>query len=121
MVADLVAGVAHAAGDIRPRLGDPARDEERRPEPEPVEHPEQPRNGDLRAVALVRDDVEVVGGLGVVGQHRGLGVDVEAEERGGADAVGPAKTGRERVACGSMVMVEGYVARTRATNPRRAR
>ena len=52
----------------------------------------------LRAVALVRDDVEVPAGLGVVPDHHGLGIDVKAEQRRGANAVGPAKPGGKWVA-----------------------
>ncbi len=95
VMADLVARVAHGTGDVRPRLGDPARDEERRPQLDPVEHPQQPRNRDARAVALVGHDVEVVGRFGVVDEHHGLGIEVEAEQRRGPDPVGPAKTGRQ--------------------------
>ncbi len=95
VMADLVARVAHGTGDVRPRLGDPARDEERRPQPDPIEHPQQPRHRDARAVALVGDDVEVVGDLGVVDEHHRLGVEVEAEQRRGPDPVGPAETGRQ--------------------------
>ena len=67
------------------------------PEPTAVEHPEQPWYGDLRSVALVTDDVEVVDDLGVVGEHHRLGVDIEGERRGRAVAVGPAETGGQWV------------------------
>ena len=95
---DLVAGVADGPDDVGPRLGDPARDEERRPQVDAIEHPEQARDGDLRPVALVGHDVEVVGRLGMVDEHDRLGIDVEGEHRGGADAVGPAEAGRQRFA-----------------------
>ena len=99
MVADLVPGIADGAGDVRPRLGDPARDEERRPELDAGRASGAAAGtATLRPVALVGHDVEVVGRLGMVGEHDRLGVDVEREHRGGADAVGPAEAGRQRLA-----------------------
>ena len=104
VVADLVAGVADRARDVGPRLGDPARHEERRPQLASIEHPQQSRHGDLRPVALVGDDVEVVDDLGVVGQHDRLGIDVEAEHRGRADAIGPAETGGQSGPCAPTIL-----------------
>ena len=49
--------------------------------------PEDPRDRHARAVALMGDDVEVVGDLRMVGQHRRLGVEVEAEPGRGAEPV----------------------------------
>ena len=97
MVADLVAGVAHGTDDVGPRVGDPARDEERGPQLTSIEHPQQPWHRDLGAVALVGDDVEVVDDLGMVDQHDRLGIEVEAEQRGRPHAIGPAETGRQWV------------------------
>ena len=57
-----------------------------------VEHPQQPRHGDLRPVSLVADHVEVVDDLGMVGEHHGFRIDVEREHRGRAETVRPAET-----------------------------
>ena len=74
-------------------LGDPARDEERRPQADPIQHPQQARHRHTWAVALMGDHVEVVGDLRMVGQHHGLGVEVEAEERGARIPSGQRKPG----------------------------
>jgi len=69
VVPDLVAGIAHAPGKVGPRLGDPARDEEGRPQPDAVQ---QSGCAGRRPAARIAggDDVEIVGNLWVVGQHR---------------------------------------------------
>src|SRR6266550_2047946 len=98
VVADLVTGVANRACRLRPAFGAVAGDEERRPNALPVEESEEPRDGNTRPVRLMAHDVEPLGSLRTIEKDRALGIEIEGEAGGCAEAFGPTKTRRQRVA-----------------------
>src|SRR5206468_3368921 len=80
--ADLVAGVSDAAAGRRVVGDRPARDEEARPQPEPVEHSQDAIDADARAEAAFLEIAEApLRLLGLAEQEARLGVEVERQHR----------------------------------------